>query len=286
MTGGFKQGSVAPFIVLAYGVSWSCWIYGWQVSGRPDDYGDMILWLFAGSFGPFLSAAFLLLVRGENLVAWLRAFVKIRAAWSAYLLALVALPLVCLALTFAFNFTPRADVDPLLAYLTLFPVSILNGLAVAIASGGPLGEEGGWRGYLLPRLLKTQSIAGASATVGVFWALWHIPVMYLFADWRDGLPFWIYLPVYVAGVVPLSYVFTRLWLLSKGSIFLCIWFHGIVNAVGGFAFQPIWEGPYDTMLRLCIFTLALWVLALLTAMLFRSTIDGDGPTLKDSGPVS
>lgn len=42
--------------------------------------------------------------------------------------------------------------------------------------------------------------------MGVIWALWHLPIMAMFADWRSGVPFLAYLPLYTPGVIGLSFV--------------------------------------------------------------------------------
>jgi membrane protease YdiL (CAAX protease family) len=44
-----------------------------------------------------------------------------------------------------------------------------------------LGEEYGWRGYLLPELTKTKGKIKATAIVGIIWAFYHIPAIYLLA---------------------------------------------------------------------------------------------------------
>lgn len=43
---------------------------------------------------------------------------------------------------------------------------------------GPLGEEFGWRGFLLPRFVERFSAVPACLFVGILWALWHWPLFY------------------------------------------------------------------------------------------------------------
>jgi uncharacterized protein len=43
---------------------------------------------------------------------------------------------------------------------------------------GPLGEEFGWRGFLLPRLVERFSVLPACFLVGIIWAFWHWPLFY------------------------------------------------------------------------------------------------------------
>lgn len=146
-----------------------------------------------------------------------------------------------LALTVLLGYTPRlnrADAMPdVFFYLTLFPVSIFNGLATAFMGTGPLAEEGGWRGYLLPRLLDQMGEAHAAIIIGVIWSLWHLPVMAFFPEWRGGASFGLFLPAYIVGVTALSYIAAVVWRLGRGSLVPCIWLHRLVNAIGGLAFD-------------------------------------------------
>ena len=43
---------------------------------------------------------------------------------------------------------------------------------------GPLGEEFGWRGFLLPRFVERFSALPACFLVGVIWSAWHWPLFY------------------------------------------------------------------------------------------------------------
>ncbi len=40
---------------------------------------------------------------------------------------------------------------------------------------GPLSEEGGWRGFALPRLEARFKALDSSLILGVIWACWHLP---------------------------------------------------------------------------------------------------------------
>jgi membrane protease YdiL (CAAX protease family) len=58
-------------------------------------------------------------------------------------------------------------------------------LAVSVAYG--LGEEPGWRGFLLPRLMRRRSARAATLWVAVIWSAWHIPFFAYRYDFA-GLP--------------------------------------------------------------------------------------------------
>lgn len=254
------------FVVLTYALSWSIWIAGWLLAGKPTETGTsftMMAAIFLGSFAPGL-VALILLARsgGTNAVqAWLSSFVRFRCGWPAYAAALLPFPIALLILTVLFGYVPIPNAAggdaPELFYLTIFPVSILNGAATVIMGAGPLGEEGGWRGYLLPRLLETHGEWRSSLIVGAVWSLWHLPVMAMFADWRDGIDFWIYLPLYTLSVTALSCLMTRVWTIGRGSLIPVIWLHGLVNAVGPMAFnRDLWSSTWSHEFGVALFAVA------------------------------
>lgn len=65
--------------------------------------------------------------------------------------------------------------------------------------GGPLEEEFGWRGYLLPRLSTLIGKVWATVLVGVIWASWHLPL--ILCHVYAGVSFWFYLPLVIATAV-------------------------------------------------------------------------------------
>ena len=243
------------FVMLTYLFSWSVWIASWFATGKPDataTSSSMMVAIFVGSFGPGWAAIMLTARHGGigSVKTWLGAFIRFRCGWKAYAAGLLPFPLVVLLLTALFGYTPISEgaggrAAPLF-YLTIFPFAVINGVVTTFFGAGPIGEEGGWRGYLLPRLLERHSELGSSLIIGVIWALWHLPVMVMFADWRDGIDFWTYLPIYLAVVTALSYLMTKVWLIGKGSLVPVIWLHGIFNAVGPMAFNhKLWSSNWS-----------------------------------------
>lgn len=52
-------------------------------------------------------------------------------------------------------------------------ISILQGAIISFAA---LGEEGGWRGYMMPKLMKLMGTRKAVFAGGIIWGLWHAPL--------------------------------------------------------------------------------------------------------------
>ena len=274
LTAGRARPGAVAFVLLTLALSWSIWIVAWLVTGRPATTTastGMVGAVYAGAFAPGIAAALLSAMSPVgSLKEWLRGFVRARCGWRADAAALLPLPLALLLLTFVLDYEPRLEglhgQPVVLLYLTIFPVSIFNGVATAIMGAGPLGEEGGWRGYLLARLLEQGGELRASFIIGIVWALWHLPIMVMFADWRSGVPFIAYLPLYTLGVIGLSFVMSRVWLTSRGSLIPCIWLHGLVNAVGGIAFdRSLWTSRWSAEANTGHFAIAA---ALAAAFLF------------------
>ena len=266
-----------PFVALTFAISWTVWLGGWLMAGRPTTLANpgMLVAIYLGSFGPGIAAAILSRRQGREAVGqWARGFVRWGMGWRAAAVIALALPLTVLGLTLALGFTPRSNpahpLSPILYYVTIFPASLLNAAAGGLLGAGPLGEEGGWRGYLLPRLLARTDALKASATIGVIWALWHLPIMALFPEWRDGTGFAFYLPIYTVGLMAMAYIFTTVWRWSGGSLVACIWLHGMVNALGGLAFNPkVWTNRFGAEGGVVLFLLSLWIVAAGLALIQR-----------------
>lgn len=90
------------------------------------------------------------------------------------------------------------------------------------------GEEIGWRGYALPRLLPRFGAWGSSVILGVIWALWHLPLFFMPSMPQYGLP----IPAFILYTISLSVLLTILMQKTQGSVLIATLFHGAVNTFG------------------------------------------------------
>jgi membrane protease YdiL (CAAX protease family) len=89
------------------------------------------------------------------------------------------------------------------------------------------GEEYGWRGYLLPRLLPLGEIR-ASLILGTVWALWHLPVLLAGVLYPGNNP-WLLLLMFWFGVTMVTFAYRWLFVASRGSTIVATVFHGSTN---------------------------------------------------------
>ncbi|MGH9454177.1 MAG: CPBP family intramembrane glutamic endopeptidase [Terriglobia bacterium] len=109
------------------------------------------------------------------------------------------------------------------------------GLVRSVSSA--LGEEIGWRGFLVPELSKTTSFTMTSVISGIVWSLWHYPVL-IFSDYNAGTPTWYGLSCFTVMVISISFVFA--WMrLKSGSLWTAAILHGSHNLYVQGIFTPI-----------------------------------------------
>ncbi len=94
-----------------------------------------------------------------------------------------------------------------------------------------LGEEVGWRGFMLTKLQANSSAFKASLLVGLVWAFWHLPNFIFdpqFAAWgvslRLGFAFFL---------ICHAIVYTCLYNSTSGSLLIPILFHGTNDFIMG-----------------------------------------------------
>lgn len=161
---------------------------------------------------------------------------------------------------------------PLNVFLILF--LILQGTICMIPSmSTALGEEIGWRGFLVPELFnQTKSFTKTSLISGAIWAVWHFPVI-IYGNYNNGTPVWYSLIVFSTGIIAISFIFT--WFrLKSNSLWTGVMLHASHNLfIQGF-FDPITTEYPHTKYFIGEFGLAVPIAGILFAIYFWSRRKG------------
>ncbi len=106
-------------------------------------------------------------------------------------------------------------------------LALIATLGLILSAIFALGEEIGWRGFLVPELAQVTSFTQTALISGAAWSVYHYPLI-LFADYNSGAPKWFALLVFTWMVVASSFVYA--WLrLRSGSVWTGVILHGSHN---------------------------------------------------------
>jgi membrane protease YdiL (CAAX protease family) len=143
-------------------------------------------------------------------------------------------------------------------------VTLLVGLPVNCLTA--LGEEIGWRGFLVPALARRTSFANTALLSGVIWAAWHYPLL-LFADYNAGTPAWYALTCFTVMVVGISFVYA--WMrLRSGSLWTGMFLHASHNLVVQQILDPLTADTGVTRYVIGEFGAALALAGVVAGLLF------------------
>lgn len=193
---------------------------GWLDIQLPPLFGIVI-----GGMGPSLVAV--ILTRSESGTQGIRdllgRFLRWRVAIQWYLFVLVIPAATMLGAIVLYSLVGRSafklpDMGDWQGVLVVFLFTLIF--------GGPLGEELGWRGYALPRLLATRNALTASLIVGALWGLWHLPLFLI----RESIQADIPVVWFMASILAETILYTWVFVNTGESLLLVCLFHTAVNA--------------------------------------------------------
>lgn len=112
--------------------------------------------------------------------------------------------------------------------VTIILYILLLGVFGTIRSAAnALGEEIGWRGFLVPALYENYGFTKTSLVSGLIWGIWHLPVL-LFADYNSGTPSWYAMSCFMVLIVSMSFIYT--WFrIKSGSLWTAVILHATHN---------------------------------------------------------
>jgi len=200
-------------------------------------------------YGTGLGALFVVAVTEgwKGVKAWISRIVRWRVSPIWYIAAF-SIPLILQLSGYALNIdlgAPRLASGPL-GHMSLFPSRFVQVMLVIA-----LGEETGFRGYALPKLMEKHSPFVATLILGTIHAIWHVPLFLTGDSW------WVVLHV-IGG----AFLFTWIFMNTRGSVLLAILLHSANNAWSTVVSSSFW-GPYKgqyTMLVGLMFVVMVTVL--------------------------
>ena len=92
-------------------------------------------------------------------------------------------------------------------------------------------EELGWRGYAEDAIAYYCCWWKESLIFGFVWGLWHLPLFFIpetyhFNIWQESP---LYMANFFVSIIPLSFIFTWVYVKNERSIIACMIFHFFVN---------------------------------------------------------
>lgn len=272
-TRGTLNAELATFLLLTLGLSTGFYIFfahAKTLNVAGGLFVGMLMWC------PGVSALATRLIFQRNVRGEGWAWAPSRYELAGYLLP-IAYAVCAYAAVWIFDFG-RVDLGRFKTNPLMF---LTAGLALNLAFA--LGEELGWRGFLVPKLAERFSFATTAFVSGIIWATWHMPLI-IFADYNGGTPTLYSIACFAIMVVGISFPFA--WLrLRSGSVWPVAILHASHNLfIQGF-FDQVTVDTGITKYLLSEFGAVLALAAAITGWLFWR-IDRKHPALGISSTLT
>ena len=222
LTNWIKGHQIIVFFILTFVITWGLGALAIFLPGQFRNlFGELTDTnpvYFLAVAAPTISATFVTWVweGWAGLVALYARLIRWRFGVQWYALVLIGIPALGWLVSRLAGPAPLKDVSTPAVFFAL----LLN-----LLISGPLGEELGWRGFALPRLLKQFSPFVASLILGAIWGVWHLPSFFLSGLVQSNLS----LPIFLLFTPCLSILITWVFKHTSGSVLITVMFHYMVN---------------------------------------------------------
>jgi CAAX protease family protein len=225
---------VVGFVLLAYGIAWAVWspamgdaLHAITTGKTPASYMAPSF-AVVGMLAPALAALIMRLFVSKEGIRGSLGPVRGKLRWYAVALlgpALFVTATVAIGSATGISTFHLGVHKPLVAvWLTLL---LINTPITAFLT---LGEEYGWRGYLLPKLLPLGEVK-ASVIIALIWAPWHLPLLMVGLNYVNQDPLAV-LALMLVFTLGMSMMLTRLFVAAGGSVLAVTLAHASLNAFG------------------------------------------------------
>jgi len=214
----------AAFLGATFGVTWLLW-FGASFAFMPNPT-PLIMFGTAvpSAMGLIFSAAFGGKAEFKRL---LRSTLQCKAPriWWFYTVLLFPSVLLCACVVFV---VMGGALPPAQFPIWSLPVAFFY----IFICMGPLGEEMGWRGFLLRHFLPIWGVIRSGLILGLIWSAWHIPLFLIPGTIQHELAkMGIFIAAfgYFLYTTCISLLISLLYARTEGNLLLCMIFHTICN---------------------------------------------------------
>ncbi|MDP4086295.1 MAG: type II CAAX endopeptidase family protein [Bacillota bacterium] len=199
------------FLIMTFLLAWGSWIPAFM-------YPNLSQLSFIGLFAPTISA---LIVSGiydgrKGIFEVLGRYRILNFSVKWYLVAILLMPVIYLLSIFINELLFHYSTKNIFIGSPIYFIIVAFIWLMFINSG----EEIGWRGFVLPILLKnSKGTILASFILGLIWGIWHLP-MYLIPG-QSSFPY----PLFLILTICLSFIYTALFIRTKGSLLPAVILH-------------------------------------------------------------
>lgn len=215
--------AIITFLILNFGLS-SIFYYLMTTTGNSQFYVYLVMWC------PAIAAIItsLIFYRSIRGFGW-------RPGKIRYLVGAYFVPLIYALISFGlFWILNPGTLKGGIAMVNIL-LTVLYGTLTCFLTA--LGEEIGWRGFLVPQMAKITSFTKVAIIVGIIWAVWHYPGI-IFGIYNADTPLLYALPVFTIAIIGMSFILA--WFrLKSGSLWPAVLFHASSNLFLQSIFDPI-----------------------------------------------
>lgn len=154
-----------------------------------------------------------------------------------YILFAVILPLLYIGVPYVVYWIINLGSVKQLSISQMICTSVIG---IVIGMQTSLGEEIGWRGFLVPQLLKHMSLIKTLIISSLIWGVWHLPIL-VSGLYMPGTPVWFQVPMFIIDVLGAGFIIGLLTIRSK-SIWPAVVMHSAHNTFDQMVFGPITDG--------------------------------------------
>lgn len=159
----------------------------------------------------------------------------------------------------------------------LFYLLLLATLGVISSAANALGEEIGWRGFLVWEMRKVMPFWGVGLGSGLIWSLWHYPGI-LLTDYSAGEGSrWLQVSLFTVSVTSMGVVFAY-FAFKTNSLWTTVVLHASHNCLIQRVYTPLTVKGPGTHLYIDEFGCLLPIASILLAAYFmrRARVEGMG----------